>query len=328
MRFIFAASALFISTLTVPSVAEEITVSGSVRTYTIALPAAKGPQPTIIVLHDAKSTGATIAQSTKLGTLAPQQGFVAVFPDGQRQQWNFFPAGKEPDFFVRASKASGAVPDDGGFLKSLVDDLVRRGIADPRRVYIAGESNGGLMALRMLCTDANLFAGAALLATAMPEVLGTDCYPQRRVPVLLIKGTKDDVLPYGGGQVEPEETFRIWSTDRLVSFLQQINGQSGLSQSSLLPRKVPNVVVIDRWTTCPGAPLMVYRVIDGPHIAPPDLNEGQILLDFFSSPALSNHASRIDPASFENARYRVFADLERIAGRHRRELIYVSGCRV
>jgi polyhydroxybutyrate depolymerase len=290
MRSVFAASALcaVLSTVAAPSLADQITVYGNARSYTIAQPAAKGPQPTIIMLHDAKGTGAAIAQSTKLGTLAPQQGFVAVFPDGQRQQWNFFPPGKEPDFFVKASKASGGIPDDGAFLKSLIDDLIRRGIADPRRVYIAGESNGGLMALRMLCTDANLFAGAALLGTAMSETLGANCHPLRPVPVLLIKGTKDDVLPYGGGLVEPEETFRIWSADRLIGFLQQLNGQSGPPQSSLLPRKVPNVVAIDRWTTCPGTPLTVYRIVDGPHIAPADLNEGQVVLDFFAAPAAGN----------------------------------------
>ena len=131
-------------------------------------------------MHDSKGTGAAIAQSTKLGTLAPQQGFVAVFPDGLRQQWNFFLPGKELEFYVKASKASGGVADDGAFLRGLINDLVRRGIADPQRIFIAGESNGGLMALRMLCTDANLFAGAALLATAMPEAVGTDCHPPRQ----------------------------------------------------------------------------------------------------------------------------------------------------
>src|ERR1700675_75500 len=275
-------------TLAAPSAADQLMINGKGRTYVIDQPAAKGPQPTIIVLHDTKGTGATIAQSTKLGTLAPQEGFVAVFPDGLRQQWNFFQPGKEPEFYVKASKASGGVPDDGAFLKGLIDDLVRRGIADPRRIHLAGESNGSLMALRMLCTDANLFAGAALLAPAMPETLGADCHPAQPVAVLVIKGTKDEVLPYAGGLIEPEETFRVWPNDRLISFLQQVNNDPGAPQNSLLPRKVPNLVQIDRWTACPGTPLTVYRVVDGPHIAPPDLNEGQVLLDFFSSPAVSN----------------------------------------
>jgi len=207
----------------VPSAADQLMVNSKARTYVIDLPAAKGPQPTIIVLHDAKGTGAAIAQSTKLGTLAPQQGFVAVFPDGLRQQWNFFLPGKELEFYVKASKASGGAPDDGAFLRDLIDDLVRRGIADPQRIFIAGESNGGLMALRMLCTDSSLFAGAALLATAMPEALGTDCHLSRPVPILMIKGTKDEVLPYAGGLIEPEETFRVWPDERLLKFLQAIN---------------------------------------------------------------------------------------------------------
>lgn len=166
-----------VSTFAVPSTADQLTVGGKTRTYLINKTAAKGPQPTIIVLHDAKGNGSAVAQSTKLNTLAPQEGFVAVFPDGLRQQSNFFQSGKELEFFVKASKSIGGVPDDAGFLKSLIDDLVRRGVSDPQRIYLVGESNGSLMALRMLCTDARLFAGVALLAPAMPEVLGADCHP-------------------------------------------------------------------------------------------------------------------------------------------------------
>ena len=287
-------------TLALPSAADQLMVNGKARTYTIAQPAtAKGPKPAIIVLRDAKDSGAAITQSTKLDTLAPQQGFVAVFPDGQNQQWNFFLPGKELDFYVKAMKASGGVADDGAFLKALIADLVQRGIADPRRIYIAGESNGSLLALRMICTDANLFAGAALLATGMPETLGADCHPPRPIPVLMIKGTKDEMMPYAGGLVEPSETIRVWSADKLVGFFQQLDSDTGPPQSSVLPRKVPNFVEIDRWASCLGIPLSVYRVIDGPHIAPADLNEGQVVLDFFASPVLKSQcvASLQNPAS-------------------------------
>ena len=302
MRSAFAAFALCAVgvTLAVPSAADQLMVNGKARTYTIAQPAtAKGPKPTIIVLHDTKGSGTAIAQSNKLDTLAPQQGFVAVFPDGQNQQWNFFLPGKELDFYVKAMKASGGVADDGAFLKALIVDLVQRGIADPLRIYIAGKSNGSLLALRMICTDANLFAGAALLATGMPETLGADCHPPRPIPVLMIKGTKDEMMPYAGGLVEPSETVRVWSTDKLVGFFQQLDSDTGAPQSSVLSRKVPNFVQIDQWANCPGIPLTVYRVIDGPHIAPPDLNEGQVVLDFFASPVLKSQcvASLQNPAS-------------------------------
>ena len=282
-----------------PGAADQITVNGNARTYVIKQPSTvTGPRPTVIVLHGAKGAGASVAQSTKLDSLAPQQGFVAVFPDGQRQQWNFFLPGKEADFFVKASGGRDKVPDDGAFLKSLIGDLVARRIADPRRIYLFGEAGGGLLALRMICTDADLFAGIALSGSAMPEAL-SDCHPSRPIPALLIKGTKDDLLPYAGGLNEPSETYRIWPTDRLIDFFRQLDADTGPAQSSVLPRKVPNIVQIERWTSCPGVPLAVYRVIDGSHVAPPDLNEGQIALDFFAAPAPQTPcvASLQNPAS-------------------------------
>src|SRR6185437_3485610 len=208
-----------------PSLADQLVVNGRARTYVFEKPAANGPRPTIIMLHGAHSTGADVARATKLGTLAPQQGFVAVFPDAPRPHWNFFLPGKELEFYVKATKATGGVVDDGAFLKNLVGDLVQRGIADPRRIYLAGESSGSVMALRMLCTHADLFAGMALLGPAMPERTGPECHPSRPVPLLLVKGTKDEVFPYAGGVIKPEETFLVWPQDRLVSFLQQVDNQ-------------------------------------------------------------------------------------------------------
>jgi hypothetical protein len=136
------------------------------------------------------------------------------------------------------------------------------------------------------------------LAPAMPERVGSDCHPARPVPVLLIKGTNDEVFPYSGGVIKPEETFLVWGNDRLVSFLKQVNNHSGPPQSSVLPRNVPNKVAIDRWTACSGTLLTVYRVIDGPHIAPADLNVGQVTLDFFSSPMRSSSCvASLQPSS-------------------------------
>ena len=66
----------------------------------------------------------------------------------------------------------GGVRDDVGFLKFLVADLVRRGVSDPKRIYLAGFSNGGFMTLRMICTNSGLFAAVGLLASGMPEGLG------------------------------------------------------------------------------------------------------------------------------------------------------------
>ena len=277
-------------TLVTPSAADQLMVNGRARTYEIDLPAAKGPQPTLIMLHGFGGSGAAIAQSTRLGKLAPQQGFVGVFPDGLQQQWNFFLPGKELQGYVENSRPVGGVTDDAAFLKALVADLVGRQIADPRRIYLAGQTNGSLMALRMFCADSSSFAAMAFLGVGMPDVLGADCHPPRPLPILMFKGTADEIFAYTGGtvQAQTQTPYQAWSNDRLVNFLGQVDGVSDPPQTSVLPRKVPNRVEIDQWTKCSGAPLTVYRVIDGKNALPVDLNAGQIVLDFFSNMQWTN----------------------------------------
>ena len=45
-------------------------------------------------------------------------------------------------------RTQGTVVDDVGFISKLIDDLVDRKIADPARIYVIGDSRGGLMNVR------------------------------------------------------------------------------------------------------------------------------------------------------------------------------------
>jgi len=165
-RFIdaFILSALVILTTGSGVAAEpmQLVVNGQTRTFVLERPAVAGPRPTIIVLHGAGSSGAREAQSD-LGRLAPQAGFVTVFPDGRANRWNHLPPGKESAQFVQVFQQHGGAPDDVAFLKALVADLVRLGISDPKQVYLAGISAGGVMTLRMVCMGDGTFAAIALL---------------------------------------------------------------------------------------------------------------------------------------------------------------------
>ena len=137
-----------------------------------------GAEPTVIMLHGFNGSGAQIARGSGLDRLAPQSGVVAIFPDKHAalQGWNFFPSGKEPPSLIERTRATG-IPDDVGYLKALIADLVRRGISDQRRVYLAGVSNGSFMVLRMICSNAGLLAAAGLVVGGMPEEVGGDCRP-------------------------------------------------------------------------------------------------------------------------------------------------------
>ena len=269
----------------------QLIVQGQTRTYLLEKAAAPGRRPTIIVLHGAGGSGAREAQAGDLGQLAPRGGFTAVFPDGRGARWNYFPAGKVPASYIQAFQSSGGVPDDVAYLKMLVADLIQRGISDPNRIYLAGKSAGGIMTLRMACTDAGMFAAIALLIAGMPESVGADCRPARPLAALMISGTADPFLPHGGGAIvsadsrlRSDELGSVWSTDRLASFLRQLNGCSAPAEKSFLSGH-PKKVEIDRSTNCAGGPVILYRVVGGGHEVPPTLNASQTLLDFFRDKA-------------------------------------------
>ena len=267
---------------TVSGVAAELmhlTVNGQARTFQLERPAGQGPRPTIIMLHGGGGRASEEAQLSGLAQLGPREGFVTIFPEATGGLWNFFPPGKETVQYAKIFQSHGGLPDDVAFLKMLVADLVRDGVAEPKRIYLAGRSLGGFMVLRLACLDAGRFAAIGLLISAMPDVTGSPCHPPKPVPVLMINGTDDRVLPYSG-----ERGLRgdvLWSTQRLVAFFGQLNGCEEPVQESVLPGQGRQNVVVERLTGCSGGPVVLYRIVGGGHAVPEALNASRALLDFF-----------------------------------------------
>jgi polyhydroxybutyrate depolymerase len=256
----------------------QLVVNGQIRTLLVERPAAQEPQPTVINLHEAGGSVAGIARESGLAQLAPQQELVAVFPQGLiGNRWNFYPPGEESLGFFERTQRTGVVPDDVGFIQALVADLVRRGIADPKRIYLAGSSNGGFMTLRMLCVNAGMFAAIGLLISGMPEATAADCASPKPVPVLMIKGTADPTVPYGGGLVD--NRLPVWPTQRLVEFFRQTNGCTEPALELALPSQDGHRIEVEMSTKCSAAPVVLYRIVGGGHVLP--ANIGRLLLDFF-----------------------------------------------
>ena len=267
---------------TLSSVAAEpmaLSVNGQARTFVLQRPAGQGPHPTIIMLHSGGGGAEQEIQSSGLAQLGPQEGFLAIFPEATGGLWNFFPPGKETLQYVQFFQRHGGLPDDVAFLKALVSDLVRDRMSDPRRIYLAGRSLGGAMVLRLACVDAENFAAIGLLISAMPDATGSDCHPHKPVPVLMINGTDDRVLPYKG-----ERSVRgdiLWSTERLVTFFNGLNGCAEPAQLGAPAGQHTQNVVIERSTRCAGGPVVLYRIVGGGHDIPAAVKASQTLLDFF-----------------------------------------------
>ena len=258
-----------------PMDVRSIVVGGRERLFSIDGPPSPGPHPTIFILHGANGT---VRELRNLPVRARGAGAVTVLPQGIGGRWNFFPPGHESDVDRAFFDRFGGLPDDEAFLRNLAANLVTDGIADPRQIFIAGLSLGGVMALRMACTDGNLFAGMAFLIAGMEESTGTTCRPAKPYPVLMVRGTADQTIPDAGGLTVRGD--RVWPTDQLVGFFRQLNG-CGAAPARSLAAASSQRIEVETSTDCRGGPVVLYRVIGGGHEVPAVLNIDSLLLDFF-----------------------------------------------
>lgn len=151
--------------------------------------------PAVIVLHSTGETGRYMEVMTGFGELGRKEKFVTVFPDGvstsakKRMTWNAVTC---------CGRAKLRETDDVKFLDTLIDDLVDDKSVDPKRVYLVGQGNGGMMAYRYACKHPEKLAAIAVSGgqAAYRDCVKTD----RAVPLLQISGTKDICMPYEGGE--------------------------------------------------------------------------------------------------------------------------------
>src|SRR5690349_5790909 len=174
--------------------ADTIEVGGTLRSYTVQLPAQR-LVPLVVVLHGKTQRGADMVARTAWPEVAKRGGFAVVFPDGLNHAW--------ADARTKAGPALRGPPegtDDVAFIAKLVEKLVTNGTADPKRVYVAGVSNGGAMAMTLVCARADLFAAGASVIMNLTDEAAVTCHPSRPRPMLIVNGTADPLVPYEGGR--------------------------------------------------------------------------------------------------------------------------------
>jgi polyhydroxybutyrate depolymerase len=175
------------------------------------------PLPLIVALHGGLNDAAYVENQSGLDKVADAQGYAVAYPDGLLGTWN---AGACCWF------ARWAGVDDVGFLDKLIDTLVKQGVADPRRIFMTGFSNGGGMAYRYACERADKIAGIAVVSGA----LAIGCTPKRPVSVLAFHGTWDPSVPYnGGGNMDADVHFPFIGVRLLMEFWRWVDKLPALS---------------------------------------------------------------------------------------------------
>jgi poly(hydroxyalkanoate) depolymerase family esterase len=139
------------------------------RDYDLYVPADTdgAPRPLILILHGCQQDAADVARLTRFNRLADELGFIVLYPTQSRTAnatgcWNWFlPEHQRPD------------QGEAALLAALTREITVRHGADPRRLYVAGLSAGGAMALALATIHPELFAAAGV-HSGLPYGLARD----------------------------------------------------------------------------------------------------------------------------------------------------------
>jgi len=145
---------LSMSTASAADVERTIEVGGLARRYVLHLPPGandRRPMALVAVLHGGTGNGRAVATQTRFSAEADRSGFIVAYPDGTDQPRHFLNAMRKPGLLTwNAGGCCGFAMehriDDVAFLRAMVGEIERSAAIDPKRVFVAGHSNGAMMA--------------------------------------------------------------------------------------------------------------------------------------------------------------------------------------
>ena len=257
-----------------PALGDTLVIDGVARTFSVQSPDAK-PAPLVLVLHGNTQQGSDMETRTSWPAVARREKFTVVFPDGLNKSWADLRGSSQ-----RSGRAPPKGTDDAAFLMTIVGKFIKDGVADPKRIYVTGVSNGGAMTMTLACLHAGTFAAAANVIMNMTNTFGESCKPSRPVPMLLMNGTEDPLIPFNGGL--GTSRFAVpgfWSTAQTLAFWRKINACSAQDfQTTNLPdRDTSDQSTVTRIESrCPaGQDVLFYRINGGGHRMPGSLPDAK-----------------------------------------------------
>lgn len=244
-----------------------LTVGGAQRAYLLHLPPqytqlAPGQRlPLLLALHGRLGTGPSTARLTHLSAVADQHGFAVVYPDGVRRSWA---DGRG------VTPADRAGVDDVAFLAALLDTLTQQYAFDSHHVCVTGISNGGFMAFRLAYALSHKVAAIAVVAANLPAPFVAYPAPARPVPLVLMCGTADPLVPYAGGPLPSDRGVVLSAPETAVRWAALCGCAAPPAQGEMpdVAHDGTRVVYASYTGGVGGAQVLFYTVVNGGHTWP------------------------------------------------------------
>lgn len=215
----------------------------------------------VIVLHGSSQTGPKVRtfSGESFDALAADGTVAVVYPDGLKKLWNH-------------AREGSRVTDDVAFMAALVDHF--HALYGPIPVVIAGYSNGGQLLIRLIHEIPEKLYGAAIISATLPRPGKLDFSDKNLpLPVLLIHGTADFIVPYRG----EGWLWGFWDRNRGPSAMETAqyfaarNGITAAPSQSALPHHAKSGktrVSATSFQQTGRSPVTLYTVEGGGHVVP------------------------------------------------------------
>ena len=250
---------------------------GLTRTFLTYVPnnLPTGAVPLVFVLHGGGGNALATMQFNFEGqwnNLADRDKFIVIYPEGRPDpedqndhHWNDC----RNDVTDSAALSTN---DDVGLIEALIEWIDDDYNIDSNRLYVTGLSNGGMMTYRLATELSDQIAAAAGIIANQPE--NSECpAPSNAVPMLIMNGSDDDVMPFIGGFVgQSANRGSVLSSAATTNWWVTINQVHPFPAVTNLPDIVTSddsTVTVYTYTNGIGGSEVVYYLInDGGHQVP------------------------------------------------------------
>ena len=228
------------------------------------------PAPLVLLLHGCGQTPAEFADATRFPAAADRNGFLLVLPHQQSRHhpqrcWRWYETAHQHRDAGEPAVLAGIVAQVGA-------EQVRWRV-DPRRVYVAGLSAGGAMALTLAAVYPDVFAAAGVHSApayrsatgagqALAAMAGRTALPPPEpgapaiAPTIVVQGAADSVVrPVNGDRVADQ-----WLAQRAAAGGADPVGRNRSESGHTTDGRRYQVL---RWYSARGRKVLEYWLVDG-----------------------------------------------------------------